>query len=58
MLLCSSKIPVSDLCTPDVFVKLAIDWVMGSRHYEFEPFSWNGSAELMCRGKNGEIFQI
>lgn len=58
MLLCSSKIPVSKSCTASVFVALAIEWVTSSRNYAFEPFNWDGSADFIETGKNGEVFQI
>lgn len=58
MLLCSSKIPVSENFTPSVLVNLAIEWVTNSRNYNIEPFSWDGSSEFMKTGKNGELFQV
>ena len=58
MLLCSSKIPVASSFTPATFVALAIEWVMSSRNYEFEPFMWDGSPDFSCTGKKGEVFQV
>lgn len=58
MLLCSSKIPVKKTCTASVFVALAIEWVTNSRHYSFDPFSWDGSADAAIPGKNHENFKI
>lgn len=58
MLLCSSKIPVSESCTPDVFVGQAIEWVLGSKNYSFDPFSWDQTSEYVKFGNDGEVFQV
>lgn len=58
MLLCSSKIPVTENLTMSKFVDLAVGWVLDSRNYNFDPFEWNGSSDETITGKNGELFQI
>ena len=58
MLLCSSKIPVANSFTPTIFIDLAIEWVINSRNYEFEPFMWDGAPDFICAGKKGEVFQV
>lgn len=58
MLLCSSKLPVMKSCTPSALTNLATEWILASRNYSFKPFSWDGSPEFICRGDNGEVFQI
>lgn len=58
MLLCSSRIPVSEELTVDAFVALAVEWVTSSRNYSFDPFEWDGSTDYTCFGKKQEIFQV
>ena len=55
MLLCSSKIPVANSFTPAIFIDLAIEWVISSRNYEFEPFMWDGTPDFICVGKRRNI---
>lgn len=58
MLLCSARIPVIREFTPDAFVSLAIEWITGSRNYNFDSFTWDGSAEFTRIGENRELFQV
>ena len=58
MLLCSSKIPVTEKLTMSKFVDLAVKWVLSSRNYNFDSFAWNGSSDEVFTGNNGELFQV
>ena len=58
MLLCSSRIPVSEKLTVDAFVALAVEWVTTSRNYSFDPFEWDGSADYTCREKNEKFSKL
>lgn len=58
MLLCSSRIPISNKFTKEDLISLAIKWVTTSKNYDFVPFTWDGSKDFTCRGKNSELFQI
>ena len=58
MLLCSSKLPVNDFLTTEIFVDLVIDWIMQSRNYHFDDIVWNGENEFSQQGKRGEVLQI
>ncbi len=58
MLLCSSKLPVNEYLTAEIFVDLAIDWVMNSSNYKFDEITWDGSQEYTKHGQRGEVFQV
>lgn len=58
MLLCSSKLPVNEFLTTEIFVDLVIDWITQSRNYRFNNIVWNGETEFIQHGKRGEILQI
>ena len=58
MLLCSSKLPVNEYLTAEIFVDLAIDWIMQSYNYKFDELSWDGSQEYTKHGQRGEVFQV
>lgn len=58
MLLCSSKIPVKEVCTKEAFVALAINWVTKSRNYGFPFFTWDGQSEILRKSSNGATFQV
>ena len=58
MLLCSSKLPVNEYLTAEIFVELATDWVMQSYNYKFDELSWDGSQEYTKHGQRGEVFQV
>ena len=58
MLLCSSKLPVNEYLTTEIFVGLAIDWVLKSNNYKFDELSWDGSQEFVRHGQRGELFQV
>lgn len=58
MLLCSSKLPVSEELTADILIDLAIEWITGSRNYNFDNLCWDGSSDYMVEGRNGELFQV
>lgn len=57
MLLCSSKIPVSEDLTAKIFIDYATEWVLSGRKYTFPPFEWDGSEDFTATGDKGELFQ-
>ena len=58
MLLCSSKLPVNEFLTTEIFIELVIDWIKQSHNYRFDEIIWNGETEFVQQGKRGEILQI
>ncbi len=58
MLICSSKIPVNESLTAEIFIDYATEWVLSGRKYTFPTFVWDGSEDFAAEGEKGELFRV